>query len=167
MEKALKDHVIEDALIAQDYNQSDKLLAIRYAIPESQKFEGGSIKHDISVPVSSLADFLTKADNLVKARLPGVRVCAFGHAGDGNIHFNLSQPVGANTETYLKNWDSISRAIHDLVMSIGGSFSAEHGIGQLKLSDMKRYKSNVELDLMRALKKVLDPFNIMNPGKVI
>ena len=105
--------------------------------------------------------------NLVKAKLPGVRICAFGHAGDGNIHYNLSQPVDANKADYMKNLNSINRAIHDLVMSIGGSFGAEHGIGQLKRNDMKRYKSDVELDLMRTLKKALDPSNTMNPGKVI
>ena len=114
-----------------------------------------------------MAEFLTKADNLVNVLIPGVRVCAFGHAGDGNIHYNLSQPIGANTEAYLENWETINKAIHDLAVSIGGSFSAEHGIGQLKRDDMKRYKSNIELDLMRALKKILDPSGTMNPGKVI
>ena len=165
--QALEDGLIADALIATSGAQSDQLWAIREAIPEAQKHEGGSIKHDVSVPVSSVAEFLTKAGDLVEAELPGVRICAFGHAGDGNIHFNLSQPLGADTEAYLENWDAINRIIHDLVVGMGGSFSAEHGIGQLKRGDLIRYKSDVEMDLMRTLKKALDPSNIMNPGKVI
>ena len=165
--QALEDGLIADALIAKSSAQSDQLWAIRHAIPEAQKHEGGSIKHDVSVPVSSVVEFLTKASSLVEAELPGVRICAFGHAGDGNIHFNLSQPLGADTEIYLERWDAINRIIHDLVVGMGGSFSAEHGIGQLKRGDLIRYKSDVELDLMRALKKALDPCNIMNPGKVI
>ncbi|HJN24337.1 MAG TPA: FAD-linked oxidase C-terminal domain-containing protein, partial [Rhodospirillales bacterium] len=121
---------------------------------------------DVSVPVSSVGQFLEKATALVEGELPGVRVCAFGHAGDGNIHFNLSQPLDADRETYLENRGRINRLIHDLVMNMGGSFSAEHGIGQLKRGDLVRYKSDVELDLMRTMKKSLDPNNIMNPGKV-
>ena len=167
LEQAQKDGLITDTLIAKSSAQSDQLWAIRHAIPGAQKQEGGSIKHDVSVPVSSIEEFLTKASGLVEAKLPGVRICAFGHAGDGNIHFNLSQPLGADTDAYLKNWDTINRIIHDLIVSIGGSFSAEHGIGQLKRDDLKRYKSDVELDLMRALKEALDPCNTMNPGKVI
>ena len=165
--KALEEGLIADAMIANSCAQSDQLWAIRHAIPEAQKHEGGSIKHDVSVPVSKVVDFLTMASDMVEAKIPGVRICAFGHAGDGNIHFNLSQPVGANTEAYLKNWDEINLIIHDLIVSIGGSFSAEHGIGQLKRDDLTRYKSDVELDLMRSLKTALDPLNIMNPGKVI
>jgi FAD/FMN-containing dehydrogenase len=165
--QALEDGLIADALIAKSGTQSDQLWAIRQAIPEAQKHEGGSIKHDVSVPVSRVEEFLTKASDLVKAVLPGVRICAFGHAGDGNIHFNLSQPLDADTKAYLEKWDAINRIIHDLVVDMDGSFSAEHGIGQLKRKDLIRYKSDVEVDLMRALKKALDPSNIMNPGKVI
>jgi FAD/FMN-containing dehydrogenase len=167
LDQALEDGLIADAFIAKSRAESDQLWAIRHAIPEAQKHEGGSIKHDISVPVSSIEEFLTRASDLVEANLPGGRICAFGHAGDGNIHFNISQPLGADTDAYLKNWDTINRIIHDLIVSIGGSFSAEHGIGQMKRGDLKRYKSDVELDLMRALKKALDPCNTMNPGKVI
>ena len=167
LKQGLEEGLIADALIAKNSAQSDQFWAIRHAIPEAQKHEGGSIKHDVSVPVSNVEEFLRKASDLVEAKLPGVRICAFGHAGDGNIHFNLSQPIGADTNAYMKNWDAINRIIHDLIMSIGGSFSAEHGIGQLKRSDLKRYKSDVELDLMRTLKKALDPQNTMNPGKVI
>jgi FAD/FMN-containing dehydrogenase len=167
LEQAQGDGLIADVLIAKSSAQADQLWAIRHAIPGAQTQEGGSIKHDVSVPVSGVEEFLTKASDLVEAKLPGARICAFGHAGDGNIHFNLSQPLGADTDAYLENWDTINRIIHDLIVSIGGSFSAEHGIGQLKRDDLKRYKSEVELDLMRALKKAIDPCNIMNPGKVI
>jgi len=164
---ALEDGLIEDAVVAESGAQSQQLWAIREAIPEAQKFEGGSIKHDVAVAVSKVGEFLEKASDLVEAALPGVRICAFGHAGDGNIHFNLSQPVAADSAAYLENWGRINRLIHDLVMDMGGSFSAEHGIGQLKRDDLVRYKSDVELDLMRAMKKTLDPTNIMNPRKVI
>jgi len=167
LEQAQGDGLIADVLIAKSSAQADQLWAIRHAIPGAQTQEGGSIKHDVSVPVSGVEEFLAKASDLVEAKLPGARICAFGHAGDGNIHFNLSQPLGADTDAYLENWDTINRIIHDLIVSIGGSFSAEHGIGQLKRDDLKRYKSEVELDLMRALKKAIDPCNIMNPGKVI
>lgn len=167
LEEALEDGLIDDAVLAASTAQSDELWAIREAIPEAQKHEGGSIKHDVSVPVSSVGDFLEEATSLVEAELPGVRVCAFGHAGDGNIHFNLSQPPGADKGAYLENWGRINRLIHDMVMGMGGSFSAEHGIGQLKRGDLVRYKSDVELSLMKAMKMTLDPKNIMNPGKVI
>ena len=164
---ALEDGLIEDAIVAESGAQSQQLWAIREAIPEAQKHEGGSIKHDVAVAVSKVGEFLERATDLALAALPGVRVCAFGHAGDGNIHFNLSQPVDADSAAYLENWGRINRLIHDLVMDMGGSFSAEHGIGQLKRDDLVRYKSDVELDLMRAMKKTLDPTNIMNPRKVI
>ncbi len=165
--KALEDGLIDDAVIAASTAQAEELWAIREAIPEAQKHEGGSIKHDVSVPVSKVGEFLIKATKLVENELAEVRVCAFGHAGDGNIHFNLSQPVGTDREEYLDNWGRINRLVHDLVMSMGGSFSAEHGIGQLKRADLIRYKTDVELDLMRTMKMALDPKNIMNPGKVI
>ena len=165
--KALEDGLISDAVIASSETQSHDLWAIREAIPEAQKKEGGSIKHDVSVPISSVGNFLQNAKKLVEAAIPGVRICAFGHAGDGNIHFNLSQPVDADRQAYLEKWHHINRIVHDLVMSMGGSFSAEHGIGQLKRGDLIRYKTDVELDLMRAIKQALDPSNIMNPGKVI
>ena len=164
---ALEDGLIDDAVFAASHAQSEDLWAIREAIPEAQKHEGGSIKHDVSVPISRVGDFLEKATAMVEAELPGVRVCAFGHAGDGNIHYNLSQPVDADKDAFLENWGRINRLVHDLVMEMRGSFSAEHGIGQLKRGDLVRYKSDVEMDLMRTMKQALDPTNIMNPGKVI
>jgi D-lactate dehydrogenase (cytochrome) len=110
---------------------------------------------------------VARGADLAGRLIPGVRVCAFGHMGDGNVHFNLSQPVGADRAAFLAMRERANRAVHDLVQELGGSFSAEHGVGQLRLADMARYKSGVELDLMRAVKTALDPKGIMNPGKVL
>jgi len=171
MEAALTDAFepgwIEDAVIALSGPQADAIWALREAIPEAQKREGGSIKHDVSVPVSSIPQFIEQASNLVTSIIPGGRVCAFGHMGDGNIHFNLSQPEGAIKQDFLDNWQSLNQAVHDLVNQMKGSFSAEHGIGQLKRGEMKRLKDPVELDLMHAVKASFDPKNLMNPGKVL
>lgn len=158
---------IEDAVIAQSGPQADAIWALREAIPEAQKREGGSIKHDVAVPVSQVADFLVQATELVENSIPGVRTCAFGHLGDGNIHFNLTQPEDADKAAFLALWEDTNRAVHDLVATMGGSFSAEHGIGRLKTGEMARLKDPVELDLMRALKRALDPRGILNPGKVV
>ena len=140
---------------------------LRESMSEAQKPEGGSLKHDVSVPVSRVAEFVRRASALAEAAIPGARVCAFGHMGDGNVHFNLSQPVGADRARFLGERERINVAIHDLVSELGGSFSAEHGVGCLRLKDMDRYKEDVELDLMRAVKAALDPKGIMNPGKVL
>jgi len=158
---------IEDAVIAQSGPQADAIWALREAVPEAQKHEGGSIKHDVSVPVSKVAQFLEEGAKLVENRIPGARLCAFGHIGDGNIHFNLTQPEGAPSQAFLDLWLDTNRAVHDLVVSLNGSFSAEHGIGRLKREEMARLKDPVELDLMRTLKHALDPENILNPGKVL
>lgn len=158
---------IEDAVIAQSGPQADAIWALREAVPEAQRQEGGSIKHDVSVPVSKVAEFLGLGAELVEKRIPGVRLCAFGHIGDGNIHFNLTQPEDADKQAFLDLWQDTNRAVHDLVVSLGGSFSAEHGVGRLKRKEMARLKDPVELDLMRTLKQALDPQNILNPGKVL
>ena len=134
---------------------------------EAQKFEGGSIKHDVSVPISAVAVFIERACAAVEDLIPGVRAIPFGHIGDGNIHLNLSQPEGAEREAFLASWAEVSRAVHDIVADLGGSISAEHGIGRLKLEDNLRYKSPVEIDLMQRIKTALDPHNLMNPGKVV
>jgi len=165
--EALQDGVIEDAVVAASGAQGQELWRLRESIPEAQKLVGGSIKHDVSVAVSKLPEFLKRATEMVEAELPGVRVCAFGHAGDGNIHFNLSQPEDFACSEFMDKWPRFNRMVHDLINDMGGSFSAEHGIGQLKTGDMGRYKSGVELDLMRTLKAALDPKGIMNPGKVL
>lgn len=164
---ALEHHVVEDAVIAESEAQASALWRIRESIPEGQKPEGGSIKNDVSVPVSKVPAFIETATRAVEDALPGIRVVAFGHVGDGNIHFNLSQPVGAETAGFLAEWDRLGRIVSDIASALGGSFSAEHGIGRLKQVEMTRYKSEVELDLMRRLKRALDPAGILNPGKVV
>ena len=156
-----------DAVIAQSEAQGAALWKLRESMSEAQKPEGGSLKHDVSVPVSRVAEFVRRASALAEGAIPGARVCAFGHMGDGNVHFNLSQPVGADRARFLAERERIGVAIYDLVQEQGGSFSAEHGVGCLRLKDMDRYKEDVELDLMRAVKAALDPKGIMNPGKVL
>ncbi len=165
--QAFEDGIVADAVIAHNEAQTAELWHIRESIPEAQKHEGASIKHDVSVPVSRLADFVAEASRLVAAECPGVRVVPFGHVGDGNVHFNLSQPPGMDRQAFLDMRPALNRLVHDLALGMGGSFSAEHGIGLLKREEMVRYKSEVELDLMRRVKKALDPGGIMNPGKVI
>ncbi len=165
--RALEDSIIEDAVVAASEAQCEDLWRIRESIPEAQKFEGGSIKHDISVPISRIGEFMERARALVEREIPGVRVCAFGHVGDGNIHFNLSQPVGADTAAFLDQWQRINRLVNDLLAEVGGSISAEHGIGKLKKDQLAEFRPEVEIDMMRRIKKALDPKNIMNPGKVI
>ena len=164
---ALDDGVVADAVIAASESQRQQLWRIRDVLSESQKYEGGSIKHDVSVPLSRVSEFVQRAGGLMERTMPGIRVIAFGHVGDGNIHFNLSQPVGADKDAFLAHWDDFNRMVHDLAIEMDGSFSAEHGIGVLKRRELTRYKSGVELDLMRTLKTALDPKNIMNPGKVL
>ncbi|MGF1639698.1 MAG: FAD-binding oxidoreductase [Rhodospirillales bacterium] len=159
--------LVEDAVIAASEAQADALWRLRESIPEGQKPEGGSIKNDVSVPVSRVPEFMARATAAVEAAMPGIRVVAFGHLGDGNIHFNLTQPEGADRGAFLAEWDRFDRIVSDIATGLGGSFSAEHGVGRLKRVDMARYKSAVEIDLMRSLKRALDPRNIMNPGKVV
>jgi FAD/FMN-containing dehydrogenase len=164
---ALEAGEILDGTIAASAAQRRALWLIREAIVDAQRHEGGSIKHDVSVPLASVALFIERATAAVTARLPGIRVVAFGHAGDGNIHFNLSQPPDADKAAYLDRWEEFNRIVHDIVADLGGSISAEHGIGRLKRQELARYKSALELDLMARVKAAFDPHNIMNPGKTI
>lgn len=140
---------------------------IRKSIPYAQRHAGGSIKHDVSVPVQSVPDFLMQATAAVETLLPGIRVCAFGHLGDGNIHFNLTQPEGADKDQYLARWDEFNELVHAIVADYGGSFAAEHGVGQLKAGALPRYLDPTEWAAMQAIKQALDPLGIMNPGKVL
>lgn len=153
--------------VAEDAIEANALWRIRKGIPAAQQHEGGSIKHDISVPVSRIAEFIHRASAAVVARLPGTRPCPFGHIGDGNIHFNLSQPPAMDPEVFLAHWDALNRIVHDIVADMRGSFAAEHGVGRLKPLEVARYKSAVEIDLMRRLKAALDPTGILNPGVII
>jgi FAD/FMN-containing dehydrogenase len=164
---ALEDGLIEDAVIGASGAQSAALWALREELSEVQRLEGGSIKHDVAVPVSRVAEFIDAASGACEAAMPGIRVCAFGHFGDGNIHFNLSQPVGMDKSAYLAQWERFNRIVHDIVHRMNGSISAEHGIGLIKRDELPLYKDPVALDLMRSLKRTLDPQNILNPGKVV
>ena len=164
---AFEEAIIADAVIAGSGEQQKSLWRIRESLPEAQKHEGGSIKHDIAVPVSRVPQFIAKGVAAIEKHFPGARPVPFGHLGDGNIHFNISQPAGADRAAYLARWDEMSRIVHDIVAGMDGSISAEHGIGMLKVQELTRYKDPVELDLMHRLKRAIDPANLMNPGKVI
>jgi FAD/FMN-containing dehydrogenase len=159
--------LIRDASIAQSGAQRDAFWKIRDALSESQKPEGGSIKHDVSVPISAIPDFLDEATAAVSKAMPGARPVPFGHLGDGNIHYNISQPRGMDRQDFLSRWADINTIVHDIVHRLHGSISAEHGIGLSKIDEITRYKSKTELDAMRAIKRALDPHGIMNPGKVV
>lgn len=167
LETALENGSALDAVLAESGEQRKALWRIREGVPEAQKREGGSIKHDVAVSTSRVPEMLERCTTAVEAAMPGVRVVAFGHLGDGNIHFNLTQPVGADKQAFLDAWQDMNRIVHDIVADMGGSVSAEHGIGLLKIEEMARYKSPVELDLMRRIKTAIDPQGLMNPGKVL
>jgi len=158
---------VTDAVVASSGTQREALWALRESMSEAQKREGASIKHDVSIPVSTIPAFLEKATAAVLKILPGARAVSFGHIGDGNIHFNFSVPRGGDPDAFLNRWEEVQRAVHDLVHEFHGSISAEHGIGVQKRDQLALYKSAAELDVMRALKRTLDPRNILNPGKVI
>ncbi len=164
---ALEDGLIVDAAIAQSEAQRQQMWFIREAMVLAQAPEGASIKNDISVPISKVPEFIRRADAAAIALCPGVRPVAFGHIGDGNVHYNLQQPVGADDAAFLARWDELTDAVIKIVRELGGSFSAEHGIGLLKVREMADFKSAVEMDLMRTVKNALDPKGLMNPGKVL
>ncbi|MDR2788851.1 MAG: FAD-binding oxidoreductase [Candidatus Accumulibacter sp.] len=167
LERALEGGGITDAVVAQSGEQAKRLWTLRERISEAQKIEGVSIKHDISVPVSRIGEFLDRAGAALEAAYPGIRIVAFGHVGDGNLHYNQSRPeIGENT-AFIAATPQVNRIVHDIAHVLGGSISAEHGIGQLKREELRRYKSAVELDMMRAIKRAIDPQGIMNPGKVL
>lgn len=167
LEAAFMDDIIEDAALSTTLAQADDFWRIREMMPVAQKHEGGSMKHDISVPLHLVPEFLSKAGKIIKAEMPDARLCTFGHLGDGNMHYNVSQPVNANTDEFLAKQPEINEQIHDLVISMNGSVAAEHGVGRLKRDLIARTKDPVELNLMKSIKKTLDPDNIMNPGKLI
>lgn len=156
-----------DAVVAQNERERQALWKIRETIPEAQRIDGASLKHDISLPITSLPEFVATAGDWIRANVPDGRLVAYGHVGDGNLHFNLNQAPGSSAETFLAREASIKRVIHDMVRDFGGSFSAEHGIGMLKVGELERYGSPVELDLMRAVKHAFDPNGILNRGKVL
>jgi FAD/FMN-containing dehydrogenase len=163
MEKEL----VIDATIAETNEQRNMLWKLRTGMSDVQKPEGGSIKHDISVPVSSVPAFVKEATAEVERMIPGARVVAFGHLGDGNLHYNVSQPVGADKAAFIAKWEAVNDAVHAIVAKYEGSISAEHGIGLLKRDLLAKAKDPVALSVMHAIKKTLDPNGILNPGKVL
>ncbi|HJP39936.1 MAG: FAD-binding oxidoreductase [Gammaproteobacteria bacterium] len=165
--RALDEGLVTDVMLAQNISQRDELWHIRHNISAAQKIAGAGIKHDISVPVSRLGEFLQSAHQYATERVPGIKVVAFGHLGDGNLHFNLNQPDNMRPDQFTGLWTEISTAIHTLVAELGGSFSAEHGVGALKSDELVRLRGGVELALMKQIKAALDPTGIMNPGKVL
>ncbi len=159
--------LIRDATIARSMRQAEDFWRLREAFSEAQKGAGGSIKHDISVPVARIPEFVARAAKIVEQVCPGARPVPFGHFGDGNLHYNITQPEEMDRSRYLSVWDAMSDAIFELVTELDGSISAEHGIGQMKRDALKQYKSGVEIDMMRAIKQALDPKGILNPGKLL
>jgi len=158
---------VGDAVIAHSETQAKKLWALRENISEAQKIEGISIKHDVAVPVSAIPAFLERADAALERAFPGIRIVAFGHVGDGNLHYNLSRPDEQENAAFIASQPEVNCVVHDAVHALNGSISAEHGIGQLKREELLRYKSPVEIALMRSLKQALDPRGLMNPGKIV
>ena len=156
-----------DAALAQSQDQARKLWALRENISEAQRREGPNIKHDISLPVSAIPAFLADAAVALRNAFPAVRFVTFGHLGDGNLHYNLAAPEGGDAADFMRNAPAVNRIVHDLVVAAGGSISAEHGIGQLKRDELRRYKAPLELELMARIKSALDPQGLLNPGKVL
>ena len=165
--QAAEGGVITDAVIASSLSQAADFWRLREMMPEAQKPEGGSVKHDVSVPIARLPEFIARANAIVEQVCPGSRPVPFGHFGDGNIHYNITEPLGYGKQRFHDIGPKINAAVHDLVDELGGSISAEHGIGRQKRDELVRFKSATEMDLMRGIKRVFDPNGILNPGKVL
>jgi len=165
--QGLERGLVADAAIAESLEQAKAFWRIREMFGEVQRYAGGSIKHDVSVPVAAVPAFIRDADAAVSALIPGARPLPFGHLGDGNIHYNVTQPIGADKAEYLARWDDVNAVVFAVVKKYGGSISAEHGIGVVKRNLLPSVKDPVALDLMRSLKRMLDPKGILNPGKVL
>src|SRR3984885_6881889 len=165
--RGMEDGIVDDAVIAANLSQRGAFWKLRDEMSAAQKPEGGSIKHDVSVPVAAVPDFIAEANAAVTKLMPGARPVPFGHLGDGNIHYNVSQPIGADTADFLARWHDVNAVVFAIVLRMGGSISAEHGIGVLKRDELPDVKDKVALELMRGIKAMLDPSGIMNPGKVL
>jgi len=166
-EEGFDKELVEDGLRTESIGQATELWRIRESLSELQKPEGGSIKHDVAAPLSLVPELIARASAAVDALIPGTRPFPFGHLGDGNIHLNFSQPVGADKKAFLDRWPEVNATVHAIVTELGGTISAEHGIGVLKRDLLPGVKSPVEMDLMRRIKALLDPNGILNPGKVL
>jgi D-lactate dehydrogenase (cytochrome) len=164
--RAMEQGLITDAVVAETQQHQKQLWLVRESIPAAQRCEGGSIKHDVSVPISRIPEFIEAGIALVTKLIPGVRPCPFGHYGDGNIHFNFSQPVDMDKQDFLAQWDMINTHMHALVRDFDGSISAEHGIGRLKTTALTHHKAPVELMLMQQIKHAIDPHGLMNPDVI-
>ncbi len=164
---AAETDLLLDAVIAKNEGESAELWRLRHSIAEAERQDGKSLKHDISVPLSRMQEFLIRGDELLLRLRPDAKLVAFGHVGDGNLHYNVVLPRDLSDEEWFAEGNRVTRGIYDLVQDVGGSFSAEHGVGQSKRVWLEDYRAGPELDLMRQLKKTLDPANILNPGKVI
>ncbi|MBR7798713.1 FAD-binding oxidoreductase [Undibacterium fentianense] len=164
---ALEQDIILNASIAKTEKQAKNCWAIRESISAAQAKAGKNIKHDISLPISQIANFVKTTDAILQTAYPGCRMVTFGHLGDGNLHYNVSSPVHKDPEQFLEHQKIVNQIVHDQTMQHAGSISAEHGIGELKKAELRRYKSKVEMQLMRAIKNALDPQNLMNPGKIL
>jgi FAD/FMN-containing dehydrogenase len=168
LERGMEDGIVDDAVIAANIGQRQAFWKLREEISAAQKPEGGSIKHDVSVPVAAVPAFIAEASAAVVKLMPGARPVPFGHLGDGNIHYNVSQPKsGWTTADFLARWHDVNSVVFEIVLRMGGSISAEHGIGQLKVADLPSVKDPVAIELMHAMKAAFDPLNILNPGKVL
>ena len=165
--EAFEDDIVTDAVLAESGQQAANLWKVREGLPEAQSIEATVIKHDVSVPISRVPEYVVKGGALVSETIPGARLLPFGHLGDGNLHFNMLQPEDMERDAFLALRGDINRNLHDLAITMGGTFSAEHGVGLNKVGDLAHYRSDVEMDLMARVKKAFDPANIMNPGKVI
>lgn len=167
LEGAMEKGLVRDAVMASSMEQAKRIWRMREDLPDAQKVAGGSIAHDVSVPLSRIDEFIRYADAAIEAAYPSVRHCCFGHLGDGNLHYNPIKPLDWTYERFAAETGNINRIVHDIVVALGGSISAEHGIGRLRLEENLRYKSEVEIELMQAIKRTLDPLGIMSPGRVV
>jgi D-lactate dehydrogenase (cytochrome) len=167
LEDAAAAGTVKDAMLAASLAQAQAMWKLRESVPEAQRRHGASIKHDVSVPVSAIPVLIEKGTALANELAPEGDVVSYGHAGDGNLHFNLSQKPGADLERFVGRTHALEHAMFDLVESLGGSISAEHGIGRLKAAEFARRADPVELRVMHELKRALDPKGILNPGKVL
>lgn len=165
--EAIENGWVDDAVVASSLDQRNALWRLREALSEGQGHEGGSIKHDISIPLAAVPRFIAETDAALLEQFPGCRPLPFGHMGDGNLHYNVSQPRGGDKGAFLAQWDAMNALVHGLTVAAGGSVSAEHGIGKLKRELLRQVKDPVALELMRAIKATLDPRGTLNPGKVL